>query len=161
MKPSFTILELVIVIIIIAILSFTIPISIPNDNLRLAADSLIKNIRFTKSLALKEDKYQPFPDDNTSIEQNRSKYWFKQWWQIRFSQNTKNNEDWWYEIFSDQPTENIKIFDGYGYKPSYLRDYSLAKDPLTNKYMIGNCNESGFPDCDKVCLLYTSPSPRD
>ena len=148
MKPSFTILELVIVLVIIGILASSISIFIPNNNLQLAADDLIKNIRFTESLALKDDKYQPFPEDNTTIEQNRSKYWFKQWWQIRFGHNTGDGH-WWYEIFSDQPSNNNKVFDGYGYKPSYLRYISLAKDPLSGKYLIGNCDKSGYPDCNQ------------
>ena len=158
MKKSFTLLELLIVVIIVGILAFSINFNFFNPSLEAAADQVIKDIRYTQSLALKDDKYQPFPkhtcdnSDEGKIECNRSKYWFKQWWQIRFSQNT-NDKNWWYEIFSDQPTANKKIFDKKGYSPKYLRDISLAKNPLTGKYMIGNCDKNGFPDCN-------SSSPR-
>ena len=148
-SPSFTLLELVIVIILIGILAYSIPVLFPNNNLQLAADTLIRNIYFTQSLALKDDKYQPFPLEDNAVENNRSKYWFKQWWQVRFTQNT-NDKHYWYEIFSDQPTDNKKVFDGYGYSPSYLRELSLAKNPLNGKYLIGNCSKTGYPKCSEV-----------
>jgi len=148
-SSSFTLFELVLVIVLIGILAFSLPIFFPNNNLQLAADNLIKNIYLAESFALKDDKYQPFPSKDNEVENNRSKYWFKQWWQVRFSQST-SDKHWWYEIFSDQPTDNQKVFDGYGYSPSYLRDISLAKNPLTNKYLIGNCDKSGFPKCSEV-----------
>ncbi len=152
LRPSFTLLELVIVIIIIGILAVTISISIPNDNLQLAADSLMKNIRFTQSLALKDDKYQPFPLNNTNIEQNRSKYWFKQWWQIRFSTFNENGKThYWYEIFSDVPyNSSSHNFDAQANLPTSAWYISIAKDPLNNKLMIGHCGVSQYPDCNQT-----------
>ena len=151
MKPSFTILELVIVIIIIAILASTVSIYMPNDNLRLAADNIEKNIRFTESLALKDDKYQPFPEDNSSTEQNRSKYWFKQFWQIRFTKNRNDPKDLWYEVFSDQPYKKEgQNFDKKGVNPHNAWEIGFAKNPLNKKYLIGRCGSSGFPACSKV-----------
>ena len=124
MKPSFTLLELVIVIIIIGILVSTVSIFIPNDNLRLAADNLAKNIRFTKSLALKDDKYQPFPNNDTSQEENRSKYWFRRFWQIKIAKNQTDN--FYFVVYNDDDLDN---------NPD-VKD--MAKDPLTNKYINGN-----------------------
>ena len=148
MKPSFTLLELVIVIIIIGILVSTVSIFIPNDNLRLAADNLAKNIRFTKSLALKDDKYQPFPNNDTSQEENRSKYWFKQWWQVRFSHT---GGDYWYEIFSDVPSKyKTKNFTAQANLPTNAWQISIAKNPLDNKLMIGHCGISQYPDCNQT-----------
>ena len=135
MKPSFTILELVIVIIIIAVLSSTISISIPDNHLRVAADNLAKNIRFTESLALKDDKYQPFPEDNTSQEENRSKYWFKQWWHLKI---TDANSDIIYYIFSDIPKNTTANFDNKIISGTYK--YELAKN-ANNKYLIGMSKE--------------------
>ncbi len=148
LRPSFTLLELVIVIIIIGILASAISISIPNDKLQLAADNLVKNIRFTQSLALKDDKYQPFPLDTSAKEENRSKYWFKQWWQIRFS---SSGGDYWYEIFSDVPyNSSSHNFDAQANLPTSAWDKSIAKDPLNNKLMIGHCGVSQYPDCNQT-----------
>ena len=152
MKPSFTILELVIVIIIIGILISTISISIPNNHLRIAADNLAKNIRFAESLALKDDKYQPFPKNNTSKEQNRSKYWFKQWWQVRFSTfNSNGQTHYWYEIFTDVPSKyKTKNFTAQANLPTNAWQVSIAKNPLDNKLMIGHCGVSHYPNCDQT-----------
>ena len=154
MRPSFTILELVIVLIIIAILASTISIYIPNNNLRLAADDLAKNIKFAQSLALKDDKYQPFPNDNSEQELNRSKYWFKQWWQIRFAQNRNDPKDLWYEVFSDVPINNSYNFDRVGNYPpkENIWNVGYAKNPLTNKYLTGKCDDvnHNYPPCNEI-----------
>jgi len=148
LKPSFSILELVIVIIIIGILASTIIVPSGINKLQLAVDTLEKYINFTHSLALKDDKYQHFPKDSSNIEQNRSKYWFKQWWQIRISK-TNDGSTIFLEIFSDQPANNKKVFDKVGYTPTYLRDKSLAKD-INGKFLIGNCGVDKFPDCNET-----------
>ena len=159
MKPSFTLLELVVVIIIIAILVSTISISIPNNNLRLLADNLAKDIRFTESLAIKDDKYQPFPahacdgSNEGKTECNRSKYWFKQWWQIRFFKNSAG--DYLVEIFSDLPYHSgSDLFDKKGREPGGDSYWNLtyAKNPLTGKYMTGECKngDSDYLPCNKV-----------
>jgi len=152
-SSSFTLLELVIVIILIGILAAVLPILVPNNNLQIAADNLIKNIYFTQSLALKDDKYQPFPLDNSKKEGNRSKYWFKQWWQIRFStfKDSSNKTHYWYEIFSDVPSNSkSKNFDAQANLPTTDWEISIAKNPLNNKLMIGHCGASQYPPCDKT-----------
>ena len=152
MKPSFTILELVIVLIIISILVSSVSIFIPNNNLRVAADNLAKNIRFAQSLALKDDKYQPFPNDNSNKELNRSKYWFKQWWQVRFSTFNDNGQThYWYEIFTDVPyNTSSHNFDAQANLPKSAWQVSIAKNPLNNKLMIGHCGVSHYPDCNQT-----------
>ena len=130
MIRSFTLIELLVVIIIIGIIVSTLSFNFSPNQLELAADQIIKDIRFAQSLALKDDKYQPFPENNTSIEENRSKYWFKQWWQIRFFANQK--KDYFYEIFSDSPN-NKNLFDQVGNPVS-----EFALDSLTKKYKTGN-----------------------
>ena len=151
LKPSFTMLELVVVIIIIGIMASVINISIPNNKLRNAADEIVLRINTTRSLALKDDKYQPFPKNNTSTEYNRSKYWFKQWWQIRFSTFEKNGEThYWYEIFSDVPDENkTKNFTCQANLPTSAWNISIAKD-TNGKLLIGHCNASQYPDCNQT-----------
>jgi len=150
---SFTFIEILIVIIIIGILASTISFSFSPNNLQLASDNLIKNIYFTQSLALKDDKYQPFSIKNSVTEMNRSKYWFKQWWQIRFSTFKDKNRKihYWYEIFSDQPYyTRTKDFTAQANLPDKLWYVKLAKNPLNKKLMIGHCGVSHYPDCKET-----------
>ncbi|GAX88076.1 conserved hypothetical protein [Lebetimonas natsushimae] len=157
-SPSFTLIELLIVIVIIGIVITSISFNLAPDKLNIAADEIIRNIRYTQSLALKDDKYQPFPINNSVIEQNRSKYWFKQWWQIRFSSSNENGKiHYWYEIFSDLPSDQTGSsytynFDKTGHYPDNPKSLwykSIATD-INGKLLIGHCNKSHYPDCDKV-----------
>ena len=121
MRPSFTILEIIIVIVLITIMITTINISIPDNKLNLASDTLKRYLNHTKSLALKNDKYLPIP--NNSSEENMSKYWFKRFWQLRIG---FNGNDYYVVVFND---DNL---DG-----KILKD-EKAKDPLNKKYIDGN-----------------------
>jgi len=133
LKPSFTLLELVIVIILIAILAFSINISIPNDKLQLATDSLKRYLNYTHSLALKDDKFIPIPDN--SSENNESKYWFRRFWQLKLGKTTKNT--FFIQVYTDSDLNgSISVSD-------------YAKDPLTNKYINGNYNSlTSDPDAN-------------
>jgi len=153
LSSAFTLIELLVVIIVIGLLAATLSFNFAPDRLQLAADQIIKDIKYTQSLALKEDKYQPFPNKNDATEYNRTKYWFKQWWQIRFVYNSGSDKHWWYEIFSDQPdgAHSHDNFDKLAKDPADVRELYIAKDPLTNKLLIGRCdNGTNFPTCDKI-----------
>ena len=128
MKSSFTLFELIVVIILIGILAFSIDISIPDNRLQLSTDLIKRYLNFTYSLALKDDKYLPFPKNNTSLEENRSKYWFRRFWQFRLS---KSNNCYFFEIYND---------DNLNGDASPVSEF--AKDPLNNKYIAGNYSAS-------------------
>jgi len=151
LSSAFTLIELLVVIIIIGIIVATLSFNFSPNQLQLAADQLIKDIKYTQSLALKDDKYQPFPKSNSSVDQNQSKFWFKQWWQIRF--NCVDNYCF-YEIFSDLPNSRRRQnFDRTAHLPKGKTnwDKSIAKDPLTDKYLIGICkNSDDYPDCNET-----------
>ena len=99
LSSAFTLIELLVVIIVIGLLAATLSFNFAPNKLQLAADQLIKNIKLTQSLALKDDKYQPFPNSGSLKDQNQSKYWFKQWWQIKFA---TDGNDLIYYVFSDK-----------------------------------------------------------
>jgi len=123
-------IELLVVIIIIGIIVAALTFNFTPNKLQIAADMLMKNIKFTQSLALKDDKYQPFPNSNTAMEENRSKYWFKQWWHLKIT-NTGNTI--YYYIFSDSPSNSSSSNFDEGY--SHLSE--LAINPMSKKYYIG------------------------
>jgi len=132
-SPSFTLIELILVLIIISILILSINLSIPNDKLRAAADEIVLKINYTHNLALKDDKYYPFPKNTSLFEQNKSKYWFKQWWQIKF---TNAGNDIIMYIFSDSADKNTANFNK---KIIHKQLYELAK--INDKYLIGASKE--------------------
>jgi len=134
MKKSFSLIELIIVIVIVAILYSSINFTLSNTSLNQAADKLINHINYTRHLAIKDNKMQYYPINGSIIEMNRSKYWFKQWWQLRISKTS--NGDYFYEIFSDSPTNSDSTnFNKIG---SHINEFAI--DPYNNLYMDGNYN---------------------
>jgi len=107
-SSGFTLLELLLVIVIIGIIVGSLSFNFSPNKLQLTADQILRDIRFTQSLALKDDKYQPFPKSTSTADQNQSKYWFKQWWQIKFA---TDSGDKIYYIFSDSAGNNSTNFD--------------------------------------------------
>ena len=93
-------MELLVVITIVAILGVA-TMNMPDNSLAMFRDRAMKDIRHTQSLALFDDKHQDRPKTNSLIDINKSRYWFKSFWQIKFLD--KN-----YTIFSDKyPFDNI------------------------------------------------------
>jgi type II secretory pathway pseudopilin PulG len=147
-KQSFTMVELIIVIVVISILVIKSNFILSDTSLNQAADQVLSNINYTRELAINDNKFQYYPINNSAIEMNRTKYWFKQWWQIRFS---KSGDDYWYEIFSDVPDDTpSQNFDGYGKNPIDQRSNSWAI--LNDKYLVGYCGDSAgnYPQCKDV-----------
>jgi prepilin-type N-terminal cleavage/methylation domain-containing protein len=110
LRKAFTLLELIVVISIIAIISISLMTT--NDSLSLLTlrDQIIKDIRYTQSQALFDDKFDL-----------RSAYWFKSFWHIEFSNDS-------YQVFSDQ-----EPFNGQAEENEIALD-SLTRQPLINKF---------------------------
>ena len=148
MKKSFTLIELVIVIIVISILVINTDFTLSDTSLNQAADQVISNINYTHSLALKDNKFQYYPTSNSEIELNRTKYWFKQWWQIRFS---KSGSEYWYEVFSDVADDTTsQNFDKLGKTPK--NEWKNSWAIINGKYLVGHCGDSSgnFPSCKEA-----------
>jgi prepilin-type N-terminal cleavage/methylation domain-containing protein len=149
-SSAFTLIELLIVIIIIGIIVSTISFNFTPNQLHLAADQLIKDIRYTQSLALKDDKYQPFPVENNATEYNRTKYWFKQWWHLKI---TDAGNELIYYIFTDSPrnTSTTNFDEKTVTKSQY--EIELAKN-ANGKYLIGASKEetgnSNYPSQNEI-----------
>lgn len=111
MKKSFTLIELIFVIVIVGIIS-AVAISRfdrPED-LQRATVQVINHIRYTQHLALIDDKFVANPDLDTRVahetntqRQKATHFFYKQYWQI-FFQNIQGNRV--YTIFSDSATNN-------------------------------------------------------
>jgi type II secretory pathway pseudopilin PulG len=132
MKKSFSLIELVIVIIVIGILYSSINFSLKDTSLQEATQQLIYHINYTHILAMKDNKIQYYPINNSNIEMNRSKYWFKQWWQIRISQ--KNNGEYFYEVFSDSSSNSTTT--NYDTEGTLIKEFAI--NPLNGKYLDPN-----------------------
>jgi Tfp pilus assembly protein FimT len=140
-KQSFTLLEFLIVIVVIAILIVKASFTLSNTSLNQVADQIISHINYTRHLALIDNKFQYYPINNSAMELNRTKYWFKQWWQIRFAK-TKNSGEIFYEVFSDLPytaKNGTYNFSKNGYQPTNKDSWNetYAKNPLNNLLLVG------------------------
>jgi type II secretory pathway pseudopilin PulG len=162
-KQSFTMIELIIVIVVISILIIKTNFTLSNTSLNQAADQVINHINYTRQLALKDNKFQYYPIDNSVVELNRTKYWFKQWWQIRFTGYTKDDKTYYYyEVFSDIPyKKKSNNFSRVGNLPKNKEywDKSYAKNPLNNLYLVGknkqNSGDKNFPEISDKKLNLT------
>jgi type II secretory pathway pseudopilin PulG len=159
-KHSFTMIELIIVIVVISILIIKANFTLSNTSLNQAANQVISHINLTRELALKDNKFQYYPiDDNNATELNRTKYWFKQWWQIHFRYYTDNGKTYYYyEIFSDIPYDGSKNFSKKGNLPNNDKSWneSYAKNPLNNLYLVGNDGDNFPKNIDKKLNLTQS-----
>ncbi|MCX6052536.1 MAG: type II/IV secretion system protein [Campylobacterales bacterium] len=93
MKKSFTLIELVFVVVVIGILSAIILPSTRSDNLREAAIQLVSHIRYTQHLAMVDDKF--------NVNNNNGIKWYKQRWRFSFANGADTNNKWSYTVWSD------------------------------------------------------------
>ena len=129
MKKSFTMLELVMVIVVIGILAAVIIPRTGSNKLAEAATQVVADIRYTQHLAMIDDKFNP-----------NLAHWYRQRWQIAFSTAHSTRS---YSIFSDSPSITTGAYDG---NPSANITYSkveVARNPLDKyRYMIGVANSN-------------------
>jgi len=129
MKKSFTMLELVMVIVIIGILATVIIPRTGSNKLAQASVQILSHIRYTQHLAMIDDKF------NTNVT-----HWYRQRWQIAFSTAHSTRS---YSIFSDSPSLTTGAYDG---NPSANITYTkveVARNPLDKyRYLIGVANSN-------------------
>lgn len=126
-RNSFTLIELVFVIVVVGILA---AISIPRferDNLYEAADQVAQNIRYTQQLAMNDDKFNA-----------NDPLWIKKLWTIDFSSaNVGDGNEWKHSIYADVST------DGNLNSPN-----EAARHP-SNPNMYMSAGWAGISDKDK------------
>ncbi|WP_415397690.1 Tfp pilus assembly protein FimT/FimU [Sulfurimonas sp. CS5] len=141
-------LELVFVLVIIGILAAVMLPQMQSTKLREAAIQVVSHIRYTQHLAMVDDK---FDKNNT---------WYKNRWQLKFSNTNGTDNKWAYAIFNDytnqdgNPNENEiainpldkgkRLTGGY----SGLIEYGDAK--ASEKLNLGHSysvNDIDFTNC--------------
>jgi prepilin-type N-terminal cleavage/methylation domain-containing protein len=148
-RRSFTLFEVVLVIVVIGILAALVIPRLQNQRLDKATLVFIDALRYTQHLAMVDDKYiadptlSPYSDP---VEQTKSsKQWFKQWWRFWVW-----NKDGGYSsscdrsgpgiaVFSDRPTNNSA-------NNAYNDNISLqeaALDPKNGSPMAACISETG------------------
>jgi prepilin-type N-terminal cleavage/methylation domain-containing protein len=138
-KNAFTMLELVIVIVVIGILAVTISPVFQRDPLAEAAHQVASHLRYTKHLAMVDNKFNP-----------NDLQWYKARWQTFFTKAKGADYHWAYTVFSDgaghtgnpdlsevamNPLDSTKLLTG-GYSGNLITQYD--GDRATNALNIGH-----------------------
>lgn len=152
MKKAFTVIEVVFVVVMIGILAGVAVWYMPRTNLKQATESIINNLKYTKTLAQLDDRFFGVKDinyfntlsiadkNNAAIDQIKHYKCGK--WQFQFHQASGNNVSTnTYTIFADNAGGISKNFDG---KP--MDGDVIARDPMT-KACISGYNDNNLKEC--------------
>ncbi len=149
MKRSFTLFEVIIVLVVIGILAAVITPRFKTNQLLNAANTFIETIRYTQHLAMIDDKYVPdttLSSFSNSVQKTKDvKQWFKKWWAfIVWDYKGKSSSQYGrgpaLAVFSDLPTPNSNNL--FNRQPSNLKE--LARNPLTGKLICGHEFDNGY-----------------
>ena len=148
MKKAFTLLELVFVIVVMGIIAAAVIPRTSSNALQEAAIQVVSHIRYTQHLAMVDDKFDS--SDPT---------WYKDRWQLKFSNISGTDNRWGYAIFSDytnkdgNPNENEiainplqrekRLTGGYSGLIEYGDSKATEELNLGHKYNINDIDFSG------------------
>ena len=138
MRKAFTMIEMVFVVVMLGVMAAVSVMYIPQTKLQQAADHMIHNIKYAKSLAQTDDRFFTMKDDSINSD-NQVKYWKAGMWQVQFhlSGNTTQHS---YSIYADTGRDaNTTNFDG---RP--MSGDLIAKDPQ-NKACLSGYSENNLP----------------
>ena len=141
MRKAFSMLEVVFIVVMLGVMAAVSVMYIPQTKLREAADYLIQNIKYAKSLAQTDDRFFAMQDDSiTSYADVQTQYWQAGMWQVQFhlSGDTTANS---YSIYADTGRSATSTnFDG---RP--MSGDLIAKDPQS-KACLSGYSQSNLPD---------------
>jgi len=130
-KKSFTLLELIFVISIIAIITSQVTLKNNISKLKLAKQQIILHLKYLRYIAMIDNKY-----DNTDP------LWFRERWTLKFLNCNKNIGGLYYVIYSDKNQNG------------HISKNETLKDPLTNNYLYSyQCKEDNLYDKNNLVLL--------
>jgi hypothetical protein len=131
LKKTFSLIELIFVILIIGIVISSFQIKNNVSKLNLAHEQLILHLKYLRYIAMLDNKY----DDNDSL-------WFRKMWTIKFLNCQKKFGGYYYVIYSDKN------------KNGAISKSESLKDPLTNNHIYSyQCKEDSLFDKSKFVLL--------
>jgi len=124
---AFTMMELIFVLVVIGILAAVIIPNTRTNPLQEAAIQLISHIRYTQHLALVDDRYNPDRrDDDGNV------IWFKDRWQLVFSESEYSDDKYAYTIFSD--TQGTAVARGDANEAEIARNPQNSGQIMTGGY---------------------------
>lgn len=140
MKKAFTMLELVFVIVILGIMAAVSVMYIPQTKLQQAADYLIQNLKYAKSLAQTDDRFFAMKDSSiNSYSDTQAKFWQAGMWQVQFHLNGSTTANS-YSVYADTARNaGTTNFDG---RP--MSGDLIAKDPQ-NKTCLSGYSQNNLP----------------
>jgi hypothetical protein len=131
MTKSFSLIELIIVLLLIGIMSSQSILKNNLSKIKLAKKQIILHLKYTRYIAMIDNKFQ---DDDP--------LWFRKRWTVKFLNCNKNIGGLYYIIYSDS-NEN-----------GYISKKETLKDPLTNQYIYSyQCKEDTQLDKNSMILL--------
>jgi Tfp pilus assembly protein FimT len=139
-RRAFTMIELVMIVVVIAILAAVAVPKLATNDLQDATNQIIRHIRYTQHLAMTDDKYISNPTvsrfPGTQAERH-TQFWFEGRWQMLFHASEKHAT---YSIFSDLPTgSDTTTYDSKVHSPNTLASLkNIATDPLTKTKLTGH-----------------------
>ena len=141
-KRAFTIIELVFVIVVVGILAAIMIPKLNRNASREAANQILTHIRYTQHLAMQDDKYENFIN-------NQSKLWFKMRWGIAF-----NNTSLYDECLIDKPgikTWKYNVFFDNSFKGNINSESEVANDIYkSGKLLSGGWSGMSTDACKKI-----------
>lgn len=155
MRKAFSMIELVFIIVMIGILAGASIWYLPRTNLKQAAESIINNLKYTKTLAQLDDRFFGISDtkyfddlaitDKANAQKTQMEHYQCGYWQFQFHQSAGKSDTTTintYSIFADNAGSGSKNFDG---KP--IDGDIIARDPMT-KACISGYNSDNIKECE-------------
>ena len=153
MRKGFTVVEVVFVVVMLGILAVAAIWTMPRTELKQATESMINNLKYTKSLAQLDDRFFGMEDanyfnettiaDKTQAARRQVEHYQCGKWQFQFHQSSGNsNATNTYTIFADSAGADSKSFDG---KP--MDGDSIARDPMTKACISGYNDNNLSSEC--------------
>jgi prepilin-type N-terminal cleavage/methylation domain-containing protein len=134
-KKSFTLIELIFVIVIIGILSFSMTSPFQRDNLTLAFEQIKSHLELTQQLALDSDFYisdSNFSINSGTVAKKDARLWFKKMWQFQVHVTGEDS----YSVYSDAASTNAGNNE-FSAGVNFGEEDFIARDPQSQLLIIG------------------------